>query len=221
MNNWDEKTRDGQQAYGWGTNEPRSTPPQNVNRVDSEAPFSFENWANVNTPAATVQNEPSPKSGRAIQTAQPTLVQREPGPKSDRSIQAAQHPWGNELPPAVEADLEQRVVQKFKNSVAVDDIIFSICQETGWNWAHAKQFVVKTYSKRGSDISRTRSRIMLVFGFLFLLLGMGLILYNVLELSFFGISRTTRNSFGGILLGFFLCAGSIIGIIYEFWKQKQ
>jgi len=74
------------------------------------------------------------------------------------------------------------VVSKISSAASDDDIIYSICQEKGFNWEEASQLVEQVKEEHNDDIATRQAPIKMFLSIVFFILGIVLVIGPILYL---------------------------------------
>jgi len=80
-----------------------------------------------------------------------------------------------------QAEATEFVVRELGKHRSQDDIIRALCEQAGFNWKQAQQFVKRVEAEHGNRIAMRRSPILVIIGLGTLLIGVGLTLWVTLE----------------------------------------
>lgn len=122
-------------------------------------------------------------------------------------------------------ELERFVLHKIKKHHRYNDILQSVCEQTGWDWNKAQLFVAKTQTKNHQELTRSNRIFMIPFSCLFIICGFLLLLWSIT--TFFEykngvidqISRILSVDYLSLIVGgFFTSFGIIAGGIYGLYR---
>jgi hypothetical protein len=84
--------------------------------------------------------------------------------------------------PINEKELHDQILHSLKRRAPVDQIIFDLCQKTGWKWKKASDFVIAVLKEHQSEISFLWLKAFSIMGIACLAIGL-LLLFYILEVS--------------------------------------
>jgi hypothetical protein len=122
----------------------------------------------------------------------PKISQAQPDPTDNHSISEIELPKQANLEASVhqikpdQPDLEvleKFVLQQLKKQRRHNDIVETVCNQTGWHWNTSQRFVAKTQTKHHDDLQSSRNRITLTFGIGLILIGLFMAANGVSSLS--------------------------------------
>jgi hypothetical protein len=113
------------------------------------------------------------------------------------------------------------VIQELGKHHSENEITMALCQKTGMTWHQAEQFIHQVQAEHKHTISSHQSPLLIVMGVAFVLIGLGLIFYNLeFIVSLFnkdalGLALSARSVYyriGSIITGFGMAIGGSIGL---------
>ena len=107
------------------------------------------------------------------------------------------------------ADVEQKILDRFKESEDVNDIILELCESRGLDWNEAETLVMNLRSRHADDITISQSPILILIALALFLGGFGLAVYTVTNLSatytaFLAIDTSNPSNTQASALGIFI-----------------
>ncbi|MBC8504502.1 MAG: hypothetical protein ISR58_11450 [Anaerolineales bacterium] len=75
-------------------------------------------------------------------------------------------------------ELSSYVIKELSSFEEINDIVFEICNRTGWDWRQGEEFVIEVQADHQRLVTRRRNRLLVPLGMAIFLAGAALTLYT-------------------------------------------